>query len=100
MIRIQIIVCIKEFAFHIVQVIMSYGEGLMTMSLLNMIFIVAGLYVILGTVLKLPFYWDARKVQRMRRLLGDTITYFFNLIIGVGLFIVGLLSVLGVINLN
>lgn len=65
---------------------------------MGIFFIILGIFILVATILKLPFYWNSRKALRARRLLGDTITYFLYLGIGIMIEVIGILYVTGKLN--
>lgn len=54
------------------------------------IFILIGLFTTICTVTKPNFYWNSRKAQRLRRVIGDTGAMVFYLAIGVFALFIGI----------
>ena len=47
----------------------------------GIVFIAAGIFTLVMTLLKPPFYWHSRKAMRLRRLVGDTLTSMIYIVI-------------------
>ncbi len=47
------------------------------------ILLLIGVFAIICTLLKPPFYWESKKALRLRRLVGDRIATLLYLVIGI-----------------
>lgn len=74
------------------------GELYKSEGYMGIIFVIFGVITILLTILRLPFYWDSRRVRRMRGVFGDTITMVMYLGIGILLSTIGMLELVGEIS--
>ncbi len=61
----------------------------------GIIFILIGLFSIICIIKKPNFFWESRKAIRMRKLLGDKITFAFYIVVGVLAFGGGVIALLG-----
>lgn len=68
--------------------------------MLGVFLLIIGLFILICTIFRLPFYWNSRKALRMRRLVGDTVTFFLYIIIGAGIGALGLLDILNIVPLK
>lgn len=59
------------------------------MKFQNLFFIAAGIFSILGAVLKWPFFMRSGKARGLAKLVGETGTRIFYIIIGIILVILG-----------
>jgi vacuolar-type H+-ATPase subunit I/STV1 len=50
---------------------------------LGILFIVAGIFTLLMTLIKPSFYWNSRKAMRLRRLVGDPIASIIYILIAI-----------------
>ena len=67
---------------------------------MSIVFLLIGVFVLVCTIGKFPFYWDSRKAMRLRKLIGDGATSIVYYVIGLILIIVGILEYLGYISLQ
>jgi uncharacterized membrane protein YidH (DUF202 family) len=65
---------------------------------MGILFIVIGILILVLTILRIPFFWNARKALRMRRLLGDSLTMILYIGIGIMMGVIGILELLGKLN--
>lgn len=72
----------------------------MSFQIYSYVFILLGLFTIWGTLAKPAFFWESRKAERTRRLIGDGPTMILYLAIGGICTLVGALAVMGVISLG
>ena len=66
----------------------------------SILFMAIGLFAIIGSVTNWDYFLNHRKAQLFIKLLGRQGTRIFYVILGLGLFSVGILSLLGIISLN
>lgn len=66
---------------------------------ISIFLLAAGLFAIICTVLKPPFYWESRKARRLRNLIGNAATSVFYIVIGIFLVCFSLADLLGIITL-
>jgi hypothetical protein len=62
---------------------------------LNTLFILFGLYTVLGMLLRPDFYWNRRRMRQARQLLGDTRTRILYMALGAIALVVGVAGTLG-----
>ncbi len=71
----------------------------MSFEVYGYLFIAVGLFILWGVLAKPTFFWSSRIAERTRKLLGEAGTMILYLILGAALVVVGIFSVVGVINL-
>lgn len=65
-----------------------------------MLLIVIGIFTLVCTYYKPSFYWESRKAQQMRKLIGDKGTEIMYYLIGLGVLVIGLLGISNIISLK
>ena len=66
----------------------------MQLDLLNIILIIYGLYTLYGVLAKPDFYWQGRRMQRIRGVMGDDKAKTLYLVTGIIMLGVGLFGML------
>ncbi len=72
----------------------------MSFSVYGFALIIVGLFAVWGTLAKPAFFWSSRKAMGLRKLIGDGPASVVYLIIGVGVAVVGVLSMIGIVDLG
>ena len=72
----------------------------MSFQIYSYVFILVGIFTIWGTLAKPAFFWESRKAERTRRLIGDGPTMILYLVIGGACVLAGALTAIGIFNLG
>ncbi len=67
---------------------------------MGIVLILIGVFTVVCTLGRFPFYWESRKARSMRRLIGDTGTTILYYFIGGMLFVMGVLAQFNLIDMQ